>query len=78
MTTRDALVGVRRLLAAEGIVAGLSSGAAITVAMRVAAEMGSGSIVVLLADGGWKYLSVDLWTPEIDELSDELEGSLLW
>ena len=78
VSTRDALVGVRRLLAAEGIVAGLSSGAAITVALRVAAEMASGSIVVLLADGGWKYLSVDLWTPALDELSDELEGSLLW
>ena len=60
---RDALVGVRRLLGEEGIFAGLSSGAAITVALRVAAEMDSGSVVVLLADGGWKYLSVDLWTP---------------
>jgi cysteine synthase B len=78
VSTRDALVGVRRLLTTEGIVAGLSSGAAITVALRVAAEMASGSIVVLLADGGWKYLSVDLWTSGLDDLSDELEGTLLW
>jgi cysteine synthase B len=34
--------------------------------------------VILLADGGWKYLSTDLWTRDVDELSTELEGSLLW
>lgn len=76
--TRDALVGVRRLLDEEGILAGLSSGAAISVALRVAAEMETGTIVVLLADGGWKYLSVDLWSPDLDALSDDLDGSLLW
>jgi cysteine synthase B len=35
-------------------------------------------VVVLLADAGWKYLSAQLWTRELDELEDELEGSLLW
>ncbi len=78
VSNRDAAIGVRRLLADEGILAGLSSGAAIAVALRVAAEMESGSIVVLLADGAWKYLSVDLWTADLDDLADELEGSLLW
>lgn len=78
VSTRDALIGVRRLLDDEGILAGLSSGAAVAVALRVAAEMASGSVVVLLADGGWKYLSVDLWAPELDELADDLDGSLLW
>jgi cysteine synthase B len=78
VSTRDALVGVRRLLDDEGILAGLSSGAALSVALRVAANMASGSVVVLLADGGWKYLSVDLWAPELDELADDLDGSLLW
>jgi len=33
---------------------------------------------MLLADGGWKYLSTDLWTREIDELETELDSSLLW
>jgi cysteine synthase len=75
---RDAVIGVRRLLDEEGIFAGLSSGAAVAVAVRVARDMSDGSVVVLLADGGWKYLSTDLWTRELDELSDELEGSLLW
>lgn len=78
VTNRDAVIGVRRLLSDEGIFAGLSCGAAVAVALRVAREMTSGSVVVLLADAGWKYLSADLWTRDLDELEEELEGSLLW
>ena len=78
VSNRDALVGLRRLLRDEGIFAGLSSGAAIAVAIRVAREMERGAVVALLADAGWKYLSTDLWTRPLDELEDELEGSLLW
>jgi cysteine synthase len=78
VSNRDAVIGVRRLLDEEGIFAGLSCGAAAAVAVRVAREMTGGFVVVLLADGGWKYLSTDLWTRDLDELEDELEGSLLW
>jgi cysteine synthase len=78
VSNRDALVGLRGLMRAEGIFAGLSCGAAIHVALRVAREMDGGTVVVLLADGGWKYLSTGLWTRDLDELEDELEGSLLW
>lgn len=78
VTNRDALIGVRRLLQEEAIFAGLSSGAAVAVAVRVAREMASGTVVVLLADGGWKYLSADLWTRDLDEVADDLEDSLLW
>lgn len=79
VSNRDALVGLRRLLHEEGIFAGLSCGAAIHVALRVAAETaGDLAIVVLLADGGWKYLSTGLWTRDLDQLEDELEGSVLW
>jgi cysteine synthase len=78
VNNRDAVIGVRRLLSEEGIFAGLSCGAAVAVAVRVAREMTGGCVVVLLADGGWKYLSADLWTRDLDELEDELEGSLLW
>jgi cysteine synthase B len=78
VSNRDAVIGVRRLLDEEGIFAGLSSGAAIAVAVRVARELDGVSVVVLLADGGWKYLSTDLWSRDLDELEDDLEGSLLW
>ncbi|TMB52379.1 MAG: pyridoxal-phosphate dependent enzyme, partial [Chloroflexi bacterium] len=78
VSNRDALVGVRRLMREEGLFAGLSSGAVLSVALRVAAVMGRGTIAMLLADGGWKYLSTDLWTRDLNELSDELEGSVLW
>ncbi len=78
VSNRDAVVGLRRLLADEGVFAGLSCGAAVAVAVRVAREMDHGSVVVLLADGGWKYLSADLWSRDLDDLEDELEDSLLW
>jgi cysteine synthase len=75
---RDAVIGVRRLLREEGIFAGLSSGAALQVALRAADEMQEGSVVVLLADGGWKYLSTGIYDRDLDALQDELERSLLW
>jgi len=78
VSNREAVIGVRRLMAEEGIFAGLSSGAALTVALRVAAEMDGGSVVVLLADGGWKYLSAGLWDRDLDELQADMEGQVLW
>ena len=78
VSNRDAVIGVRRLLREEGLFVGLSSGAAAAVALRVAAEMERGVIVVLFADAGWKYLSSDLWTRDLDALEEELEGSMLW
>ena len=78
VSNRDAVLGLRGLMRQEGIFAGLSCGAAISVALRVADEMDHGNVVVLLADGGWKYLSSELWTRDLDELEGELEGSLLW
>lgn len=78
VSNRDALLGVRRLMREEGIFAGLSSGAVLHVALRVAAEMDEGRIVILLADGGWKYLSTGIFDRDPDELEDVLERSLLW
>ena len=78
VSNRDAVIGVRRLMEEEGLFAGLSSGAVLSVALKVAAEMQEGTIVTLLADGGWKYLSTNLWTRDLDEVSDEFEGSVLW
>ncbi len=78
VSNRDAVIGVRRLMREEGVFAGLSSGAALHVALRAADEMQEGSIVVLLADGGWKYLSTGIYDRDLDDLDEELERSLLW
>jgi cysteine synthase B len=78
VSNRESVVGVRRLMAEEGIFAGLSSGAALAVALRVAAEMDRGSIVALLADDGSKYLSAGLWNRDLDTLEAEMERSVLW
>lgn len=74
----DAIRRTRQLKDQEGIFAGPSCGAALHAALRVAASMEHGKIVVILADGGWKYLSEDLWTRELDELEEELEAKILW
>jgi cysteine synthase B len=78
VSNREAVLGTRRLMAEEGIFAGLSSGAALAVALRVAAEMDRGSVVVLLADGGSKYLSTGLWDRDLDELESDMERQVLW
>ena len=61
VTSQQAAVATKQLLDKEGIFAGLSSGAVVHQAIKVAHEMEGGNIVVVLADGGWKYLSLDFW-----------------
>lgn len=63
---RDSVVWTRRL-AERGILAGLSTGAALAGAVRCAQRIDSGMIVVVSPDGGWKYLSSEAWTGSIDE-----------
>jgi len=79
ISNREAVVGVRELLSREGIFAGLSSGAIVVAARRVAREMPSGTIVALLPDGGWKYLSTGIFSGDLDQVEDDLEaGASLW
>jgi len=61
VTSQEAAIATRQLLDKEGIFAGLSSGAVVHQAIKVANEMDEGNIVVVLADGGWKYLSMGFW-----------------
>ncbi len=58
--SRTSFAAAKELLQKEGIFAGVSSGAVLHTAQRVAQQMDEGKIVVLLADGGWKYLSMPL------------------
>ena len=62
VTSQQAALFTKELLEKEGIFAGSSSGAVIYQAIKVVRDMDEGNIVVVLADGGWKYLSMDFWT----------------
>ena len=78
VSNREAIEMARELLSREGIFAGPSSGAILTVAARVASTLGSGTIVALLPDGGWKYLSSGAYTSDLDDLEEELAGGVSW
>ena len=68
VSNEEAVAGVQALLQREGIFAGVSSGAVLHVAHRLAAELEEGVVVCVLADGGWKYLSAGFWDDgQIDE-----------
>lgn len=66
VTSRQAEAGTMLLLEKEGIFAGLSSGAVVYQAIETAKQMDKGNIVVILPDGGWKYLSMDFWQKHHD------------
>ncbi|GAA2684774.1 MULTISPECIES: PLP-dependent cysteine synthase family protein [Nonomuraea] len=76
----DALRRTRELLAAEGIFAGVSTGAALHAALGMAAKAVKAGvradIAFVVADGGWKYLSTGAYEGTLDEAEDRLEGQL--
>jgi cysteine synthase B len=78
VSNRDAIAALRELVFREGIFAGPSCGAVMVVAARVASEMESGTIVALLPDGGWKYLSAGTFSTNLDEMEEALEGGVNW
>jgi len=78
VSSSDALRMTRDLTEREGLFAGISSGAVLHVGLRIAAEIDEGDVVCLLADGGWKYLSMDAWSPELDLAEKKISGALWW
>ena len=78
VSNRDAIAALRELVVREGIFAGPSCGAVLVAAAREAAAMSSGTIVALLPDGGWKYLSAGTFTTDFDDMEDALEGGVNW
>jgi [CysO sulfur-carrier protein]-thiocarboxylate-dependent cysteine synthase len=76
VSNEDSVAVVRRLLDEDGIFAGVSSGAVVHVARKLAAERDDGVIVAVLADGGWKYLSADFW--EAEDVETAMERSVWW
>jgi cysteine synthase B len=73
VSNAEAAAAARALLDREGLFAGVSAGAVVHVARRVAEELPEGAVVVaVLADGGWKYLSAPFWSGE------EIDEAVLW
>lgn len=78
VSSLDAFWTTKELLSMEGVFAGISSGSVVYGAMRQAERMGRGTVVCLLADGGWKYLSTNLWTKDYKQLAKESKGKIWW
>jgi [CysO sulfur-carrier protein]-thiocarboxylate-dependent cysteine synthase len=78
VSNRDAIAALRELVFREGIFGGPSCGAVLVAAAREASRMREGTIVALLPDGGWKYLSAGTYTTSLDEMTDALEGGVNW
>jgi len=78
VSSADSVRTTRALTEQEGIFAGISSGAVVFTAQRVAAELEEGDIVCLLPDGGWKYLSTEAWNPELARAEKGVSESLWW
>lgn len=75
VSNEESLAGVRALVD-EGIFAGVSSGAVVQVARRLACELDEGVVVCVLADGGWKYLSAAFW--EASDAAAAMEHGHWW
>jgi [CysO sulfur-carrier protein]-thiocarboxylate-dependent cysteine synthase len=76
VSNADAVAGLRALLDREGVFAGVSAGAVVHVARKLADELDDGVVVAILADAGWKYLSAAFW--DADDAEAEMEDSVWW
>jgi cysteine synthase B len=77
VSNAESVAAVRALLDREGLFAGVSSGAVVHVARRIAEELPEGSTVVaVLPDGGWKYLSAPFWHAE--DVEESMAATLWW
>jgi cysteine synthase B len=71
---RESIEWTRRLVSECGIFAGISAGAALAGAAKVASEIESGTIVFIVCDGGWKYLSTGAYTDDLDAAETKAES----
>ena len=76
VSNTEAVSGLRLLLEREGVLGGVSSGAVVHAALRLADELDEGVIVCVLADGGWKYLSADFW--DATDVDTAMGRSVWW
>ncbi|MDA8293539.1 MAG: pyridoxal-phosphate dependent enzyme [Actinomycetota bacterium] len=71
----DSIEWTRRLTEV-GIFAGISTGAALAGAVRCASSIEGGVVVVVSADGGWKYLSTGAWTDDLDVVEQRARSTI--
>jgi cysteine synthase B len=76
--SRTSFASSKELTQQEGIFAGISAGAVVKTAQRVAERLDAGNVVCLFADGGWKYLSTQLWTTDYEDLPEDIEDKIWW
>ena len=74
---RESIEWTRRLTEV-GVFSGISGGAALAGAAKVASEIQAGTIVLILADGGWKYLSTGAWTGDLDTVAELAERLIVF
>ena len=72
---RESIEWTRRLTEV-GVFAGISSGAIMAGAAKCAAAIDEGTIVTIVCDGGWKYLSTGAWTDDIDAVEARAKGTI--
>lgn len=70
--------GAALLMEREAIFAGVSAGAVLHAGLRWAERMRRGNVVLLFADGGWKYIGTRLWTEPPPPDEDSLDDVLWW
>jgi cysteine synthase B len=77
VSNRDSIMWTKKLLAEEGLFAGVSAGAIAYVADRIGGELDDGNVVFLVPDDGWKYLSSGIYTKPIEEL-EGIDSTVWW
>jgi len=72
---RESIEWVRRLTEV-GVFAGISAGAAMAGAVKCAERIDEGTVVFILADAGWKYLSTGAWTDDLDVVEERAKKTI--
>jgi cysteine synthase B len=72
---RESIEWTRRLIEV-GVFAGISSGAIQAAAVKAAKLIDEGTIVTIVCDGGWKYLSAGVWTDDLDVVEERAKSTI--
>jgi len=78
VSNEESVAALHLLLEREGVFGGVSAGAVVHVARKLAAELDEGVVVCVLADGGWKYLSAGFWDAPADDVERSMERTVWW